>query len=77
MLGPNGCGKSTLLRTLAGLQPALSGEYSLTGEAGLSVKRSFRETVFQAQPVKELLFLKDAPLFDISSTSIRRARGLE
>ncbi len=30
MLGPNGCGKSTLLRTLAGLQPALSGEYNLT-----------------------------------------------
>ena len=29
MLGPNGCGKSTLLRTLAGLQPALSGEYNL------------------------------------------------
>ena len=29
MLGPNGCGKSTLLRTLAGLQPALSGEYQL------------------------------------------------
>ena len=28
MLGPNGCGKSTLLRTLAGLQPALSGEYT-------------------------------------------------
>lgn len=27
MLGPNGCGKSTLLRTLAGLQPALLGEY--------------------------------------------------
>lgn len=25
MLGTNGCGKSTLLRTLAGLQPALSG----------------------------------------------------
>ena len=32
MLGPNGCGKSTLLRTLAGLQPALSGEYYLTAE---------------------------------------------
>ena len=30
MLGPNGCGKSTLLRTLAGLQPALKGEYSLS-----------------------------------------------
>jgi len=29
MLGPNGCGKSTLLRTLAGLQPALSGAYSI------------------------------------------------
>ena len=28
MLGPNGCGKSTLLRTLAGLQPALSGDYT-------------------------------------------------
>ena len=29
MLGPNGCGKSTLLRTLAGLQPALSGEFRI------------------------------------------------
>ncbi len=29
MLGPNGCGKSTLLRTLADLQPALSGEYKI------------------------------------------------
>ena len=28
MLGANGCGKSTLLRTLAGLQPALGGEYT-------------------------------------------------
>ena len=28
MLGPNGCGKSTLLRTLAGLQPAMSGDYT-------------------------------------------------
>ena len=33
MLGPNGCGKSTLLRTLAGLQPALSGEYSIQQSA--------------------------------------------
>lgn len=30
MLGPNGCGKSTLLRTLAGLQPAISGSYKIT-----------------------------------------------
>ena len=29
MLGQNGCGKSTLLRTLAGLQPALGGEYTI------------------------------------------------
>ena len=28
MLGPNGCGKSTLLRTLAGLQPALAGDFT-------------------------------------------------
>lgn len=26
LLGPNGCGKSTLLRTIAGMQPTLSGE---------------------------------------------------
>ena len=42
MLGPNGCGKSTLLRTLAGLQPALSGEYklspSLQGRSGEASK---------------------------------------
>ena len=30
MLGPNGCGKSTLLRTLAGLQTAIAGTFSLT-----------------------------------------------
>ena len=33
MLGANGCGKSTLLRTLAGLQPALSGEFKLTANS--------------------------------------------
>lgn len=31
--GPNGCGKTTLLRTLAGLQPALSGDVTLPEDA--------------------------------------------
>lgn len=33
MLGRNGCGKSTLLRTLAGLQPALAGEFVINDVA--------------------------------------------
>ena len=44
----------------------------LSGEAGLSVKRSFSETVFQAKPVKEIRYLSEAPLYDISSTEIRQ-----
>lgn len=33
------------------------------------------ETGLIAKPVKELVFLKNAPLFDISSTAIRRSQG--
>ena len=32
LLGPNGAGKSTLLRTLAGLQPALTGQVEMHGK---------------------------------------------
>lgn len=32
LLGPNGCGKSTLLRTIAGMQPTISGDISILGE---------------------------------------------
>ena len=37
MLGPNGCGKSTLLRTLAGLQPALGGEFTHCDEKNIAL----------------------------------------
>lgn len=39
LLGPNGCGKSTLLRTLAGLQPALSGDMHLSPPAIVLTER--------------------------------------
>ena len=54
MLGPNGCGKSTLLRTLAGLQPPLAGEYSLTGEADLTAQRSYSANGLTAKRSKSI-----------------------
>ncbi|TCW87316.1 cobalamin/Fe3+-siderophore ABC transporter ATP-binding protein [Burkholderia sp. SRS-46] len=39
LCGPNGCGKSTLLRTLAGLQPALSGHVDVNGQPLASFRR--------------------------------------
>lgn len=38
LLGPNGCGKSTLLRTIAGLQPPVSGQIDLDGHSLLKMK---------------------------------------
>lgn len=46
---------------------------SLSDEAGHIAKRSYSETVFQAKPVKNIVFLDSAPLFNISSTEIRAA----
>ena len=42
LLGPNGAGKSTLLRTLAGLQPALSGRLDLGGRPLAAMEASER-----------------------------------
>ncbi|AHJ95585.1 ABC transporter ATP-binding protein [Hymenobacter swuensis] len=42
LLGPNGAGKSTLLRTLAGLQPPLSGRLDLGGAALTSLSAPAR-----------------------------------
>jgi len=40
LVGPNGAGKSTLLRSIAGLQPALSGQVLLDGQPVARMPRS-------------------------------------
>ena len=54
MLGPNGCGKSTLLRTLAGLQPPLSGIYSLSAERSVSTKDGLSSVSEQSERSKSI-----------------------
>ena len=54
MLGPNGCGKSTLLRTLAGLQPPLSGTYSLSAERSVSPKDGLSSVSEQSERSKSI-----------------------
>ena len=70
MLGPNGCGKSTLLRTLAGLQPALSGEYSLTGVAGLTAKRSNSDSGLTAKRSSKAVALVLTERLSLEHTSV-------
>lgn len=50
---------------------------NLSGKAGLSAERSVfcQRSGLSSSAVKELVFLKDAPTFDISSTAIRRSQG--
>ena len=62
MLGPNGCGKSTLLRTLAGLQPALAGEYSAMGY-GLPVTGEASKNI--ALVLTERLSLENTTVHDV------------
>ena len=54
MLGPNGCGKSTLLRTLAGLQPPLSGTYSLSAERSVSTEDGLSSVSEQSERSKSI-----------------------
>ena len=70
MLGPNGCGKSTLLRTLAGLQPPLSGKYSLIGEAGLTAQRSNSESGLTAKRSAQSIALVLTERLSMDNTTV-------
>ena len=61
MLGPNGCGKSTLLRTLAGLQPALSGDFSIQHSA-FSIQSSAKNI---ALVLTERLSMENTTVHDV------------
>jgi iron complex transport system ATP-binding protein len=62
MLGPNGCGKSTLLRTLAGLQPTISGSYKITT---LQHHQIISNTSPVAMVLTERLSLENTTIHDV------------
>lgn len=64
MLGPNGCGKSTLLRTLAGLQPPLSGTCLLYGVSAEPVADAHRAKQL-ALVLTERLSLEHTTVHDV------------
>lgn len=64
MLGPNGCGKSTLLRTLAGLQPALSGTICLRN-TDLTLLPAAERAKRLALVLTERLSLENTSVYDV------------
>lgn len=66
MLGPNGCGKSTLLRTLAGLQPPLSGTYEVQGLSSEKASENSADRAKQlALVLTERLSLEHTTVHDV------------
>ena len=50
---------------------------SLTAAGDPTAQRSYSAAVLQSKTVKGIRYLSEAPFFDISSTAIRRSRGLQ
>lgn len=72
LLGANGCGKSTLLRTLANLQPPLSGSYSLTTQLTNSAAHQQRQLTNRASSqTAQLLALVLTERLSVESATVR------
>lgn len=63
MLGPNGCGKSTLLRTLAGLQPAITGTITINSSPHHLISSSPKNSI--ALVLTERLSLDNTTVHDV------------
>lgn len=72
LLGANGCGKSTLLRTLADLQPPLSGSYSLTTQLTNSAAHQQRQlTNSDSSQTAQFLALVLTERLSVESATVR------